>query len=87
LPLIQVVRDPNDDFILATAIKAGADYLVARDNDLLVLGTHENIRIVSPETFAQVLNDAAAPQVESAHYTNSFDKRATCPIGRVLTRL
>lgn len=57
LPTVQVVRDPNDDFIIATAIKAGADYLVARDNDLLTLGAHENISIVSPETFLQVLKD------------------------------
>lgn len=55
LPAVQVVRDPNDDFIIATAIKAGADYLVARDNDLLTLGTHEGIQIVTPETFLKVL--------------------------------
>ncbi len=59
LPIVQVVRDPNDDFIIATAIKAGSDYLVARDNDLLTLGTHENIQIVSPETFLQVLKNIA----------------------------
>lgn len=64
LPTIQVVRDPNDDFIIATAIKAEADYLVARDNDLLVLGTHDQIKIVSPETFNQVLNDAANPKAK-----------------------
>lgn len=28
LPAIQVVRDPYDDFVLATAIKAQADYLI-----------------------------------------------------------
>jgi predicted nucleic acid-binding protein len=37
LPVIQVVRDPNDDFVLATAIKAQADYLITFDNDLLVI--------------------------------------------------
>lgn len=39
-PLIQVVRDPNDNFVLATAIKGGADYLVSRDNDLLLSLIH-----------------------------------------------
>lgn len=55
LPTVQIVRDPNDDFIIATAIKAGAEYLVARDKDLLTLGVHENISIISPEAFLQVL--------------------------------
>jgi hypothetical protein len=64
LPSVQVVRDPNDDFIIATAIKAGVDYLVAYDKDLLDLGSHENIQIVSPEVFAQVLRDAASPPTE-----------------------
>jgi len=59
LPSVQVVRDPNDDLILATAIKAEADYLVARDKDLLTLGTHEKIQIISPKTFSQVLKAAS----------------------------
>ena len=62
LPTVRVVRDPNDNFIIATAIKAAADYLVAHDKDLLTLGAHENIQIVSPTTFLQVLRDAR-PQV------------------------
>lgn len=57
LPTVQIVRDPNDDFIIATAIKANADYLVARDNDLLTLGSHENTLIVTPETFSQILQN------------------------------
>ena len=56
LPSIQVVRDPNDDFIIATAIKAGADYLVAWDKDLLTIGTYQNISILTPEAFLQLLN-------------------------------
>lgn len=55
LPFVQVVRDPNDDFIIATAIKANADYLVARDKDLLSLGAYESIQIITPETFLQFL--------------------------------
>lgn len=56
LPTVQVVRDPNDDMIIATAVKAGADYLVAWDKDLLTLGTHENISIVTPEAFLRLLS-------------------------------
>jgi putative PIN family toxin of toxin-antitoxin system len=55
VPAIEVVRDPNDDMILACAIAASADYLVTRDKDLLALGTHETIRVVTPETFLQAL--------------------------------
>jgi putative PIN family toxin of toxin-antitoxin system len=51
IPEIKVVRDVNDDIILATAIKAEADYLVTYDKDLLVIGTYEDIKIVKPDQF------------------------------------
>lgn len=57
LPTIQIVRDPNDDFIIATAVKANAEYLVARDKDLLTLGRHENISIITPKDFLQILKN------------------------------
>mgnify|MGYP001010084740 CR=1 FL=1 len=60
LPPVQVVRDPNDDFVLATALKASANYLVAYDKGLLVLGTYSNIQIVKPEPFAQLLREQQA---------------------------
>ncbi len=60
LPVVQIVRDPNDDFVIATALKAAADYLVAYDKDLLVLGSHNNIQIVKPEAFAQLLREQQA---------------------------
>jgi len=41
--------------ILASAIAAGADYLVSRDKDLLSLGEYEGIEILSPEAFLQTL--------------------------------
>lgn len=55
LPTIQVIRDPNDDFVLATAIKARADYLVSHDNDLLVIKNHNGIEIVTSGDFLRVL--------------------------------
>lgn len=57
LPTVQIVRDPNDDFIVATAIKAKVEYLVARDKDLLTLGAYENISIITPEVFFQILKN------------------------------
>ncbi|MEA2872201.1 MAG: uncharacterized protein QOH67_2177 [Hyphomicrobiales bacterium] len=55
IPIIRVVRDPNDDMILACAIAASADYLITRDKDLLILDKHEGIAILTPEAFLQVL--------------------------------
>jgi putative PIN family toxin of toxin-antitoxin system len=42
-----VSRDPDDDMVLALAISARADLIVSGDDDLLVLGTHANIPIVT----------------------------------------
>ncbi len=41
-------RDPNDLMILGTAVAAGADMIVSGDQDLLVLQTFRDIRILSP---------------------------------------
>jgi uncharacterized protein len=61
LPEVRVVaRDPNDDMIVACALKAGADYIVTRDKDLLSLGAHEGIRIVTPRQFLDLLEGAGA---------------------------
>lgn len=58
LPKIKsIVRDPNDDMIIACASKAGADYIVTRDKDLLTLGSYKGIQIVSPEGFVRLLKE------------------------------
>jgi predicted nucleic acid-binding protein len=56
LPTVRgVVRDPNDDMIIACALAAGADYMVTRDKDLLSLGEHEGIAMIKPEAFLHML--------------------------------
>jgi putative PIN family toxin of toxin-antitoxin system len=50
-----VSRDPKDDKFLATAIAARADYIVTEDNDLLVLGAHQGIQIVTAGQFLAIL--------------------------------
>jgi uncharacterized protein len=50
-PEVRIVRDPNDDVIVACAVAAGADYLVKRDNDLLSIKEHQGIDIITPEAF------------------------------------
>jgi putative PIN family toxin of toxin-antitoxin system len=48
---IHIVRDPEDNKILESAVEAEADYLITRDNDLLRLGRYHNIQIVDPTSF------------------------------------
>ena len=55
VPEIRVVRDPDDDMILGCAIAGKADFLVTRDKDLLSLGSHGDITILSPEDFLGIL--------------------------------
>ncbi len=53
----RVCRDPNDDMILACAVAAGADYIVTRDKDLLVMKKYQNVEILTPEKFIkQIIN-------------------------------
>jgi putative PIN family toxin of toxin-antitoxin system len=47
----RLCRDRNDNFVLACAVECRADYLVSGDKDLLILGEHEGIRIISPRDF------------------------------------
>ena len=51
-----VCRDPDDDVVLATALAAGADVIVTGDLDLLSLGGHGAIRILSPRAFLEWLD-------------------------------
>ena len=56
----KVSRDPKDDIFLATAIAADADYLVSEDEDLLVLGEHHGIKIVTCSVFLDMLRNQGA---------------------------
>lgn len=50
-----VSRDPKGDQFLATAVVARADSVVTEDNDLLVLGAHQGIAIVTVSQFLNTL--------------------------------
>lgn len=54
-PLAGIVRDPNDDMVVACAIAAAADYVVSRDEDLLSLGAYEGIAMITPDVFMTLL--------------------------------
>lgn len=55
-PIPAVVRDPNDDYVLAYALVGAADYLVTGDRDLLVLNDRiVGLTILTPAQFAALL--------------------------------
>ena len=51
-----VCRDPKDNMFLECASLAKADYLVAGDKDLLVLGSYANTRIITPLEYIHLAN-------------------------------
>jgi putative PIN family toxin of toxin-antitoxin system len=54
-----ICRDPDDDVVLATAVAAGADFVVTGDSDLLVLVAYEGTAIVSPRQFLERLDGSS----------------------------
>jgi uncharacterized protein len=54
-PVSGVVRDPNDDMVIACALAAGVSYLVTRDPDLLTLKTYQAVQMISPEEFIPIV--------------------------------
>jgi putative PIN family toxin of toxin-antitoxin system len=49
------IADPDDRWVLAAAVDAGADVLVTGDRDLLDVAAESPVRIVSPREFWQLL--------------------------------
>ena len=50
-----VVRDPDDNEVLAAAVLSKADLVVTGDRDLLALGSHEGRSILTPRQFHEAL--------------------------------
>jgi putative PIN family toxin of toxin-antitoxin system len=51
-----VCRDRDDDKVLATAAAGQADIILTGDDDLLVLGGYQGIRILSPRQFVELMD-------------------------------
>jgi putative PIN family toxin of toxin-antitoxin system len=51
-----VASHPEDDVVLATALSAGAAYLVTGDGQLLEHGAYGGTRLLSPRQFLEVLD-------------------------------
>lgn len=54
------VRDPDDKWILASALAGGADVLVTGDHDLLELGERAPLRILDPRGFWKLVREEEA---------------------------
>jgi putative PIN family toxin of toxin-antitoxin system len=48
-------RDPDDDWVLATAVAGEAEAIVTGDGDLHALGTFRGVAILSPRQFVERL--------------------------------
>jgi putative PIN family toxin of toxin-antitoxin system len=57
---VEACRDPKDDMFLECAVRAGAELLIAGDKDLLVLGSFEGVRIVTPSAYLNAEGDREA---------------------------
>lgn len=54
--LVRVITDdPDDDFVLSTALEGKVDYIVSGDRHLLNLGDYQGIQIVPPAEFFRTL--------------------------------
>jgi len=52
-PNAYVCRDPDDDWVLATAITGEAEAIVTCDGDLLALGVVQAVTILTPRQFIE----------------------------------
>ena len=57
-------RDPKDDMVIECALASGAEVIVTGDKDLLVVGSHDGIRILTPRQF---LDEFAMPPAPDPH--------------------
>jgi uncharacterized protein len=51
---VDVCRDPKDNMFLECAALAKAEYIIAGDKDLLILGTFRGTRIITPNEYIQL---------------------------------
>lgn len=56
-PVPCICGDANDDYVLACAAEAKADFLVTGDDDLLTLVSHGRIKIIRPRDFEMLFGD------------------------------
>lgn len=52
-------RDPKDDKFVACALAGSAEYVITADKDILTLETVGDVRMVTPDQFARMFQDAS----------------------------
>jgi len=52
-------RDPKDDKFVACALAGNAEYVITADKDILTLETVGDVRMVTPDQFARMFQDAS----------------------------
>jgi len=52
---IKISRDKDDNKILQCGVDGNVDFIITGDDDLLVLGTHEKIKIVKPKDYLDLV--------------------------------
>lgn len=57
LDLKIIKKDPTDDKYIMAAIEGKADYIVSGDQHLLELKKYENIKIITPREFVEILEE------------------------------
>lgn len=56
-PIEATSRDPDDDFVVATAVAGKVDHIVTGDRDLLSLGVVRGIPIITPRDLLRLLSE------------------------------
>ena len=54
--VVRITRDPDDDLLLAVAVAASVDAIVSGDADVLDVGSHRDIEILTPRAFLDRLD-------------------------------
>ena len=62
ISLAAVIDDPSDNKFLAAAVEAEADCIVSGDRHLKALSSYQEIRIISPGEFIQMLDSEGREQ-------------------------
>ncbi len=57
IEILELCRDPTDDPIIATAVAAGADFLLTEDKDLLEIKAYRDIKIINLAEFLRTIGD------------------------------
>jgi len=53
--IVEVCRDPNDNFIIETAVISKSRYIISGDKDLLSLKSYKGIKFLSPAEYVELL--------------------------------